>query len=176
VATPVQVSGLAAVTAIAGGQDHSLALKSNGTVWAWGKGQSGQLGDGNFYSTGNLGVATPVQVIGLTNVTAIAAGGIHSLALKADGTVWAWGDNQSGQLGNGIFFIGEAAPVQVIGLSKIVAIACAGSHNLALESLPDGVIWAWGSGANGEVGDGNFYPGSVATPVQVSFLTTVAIA
>jgi hypothetical protein len=172
------VSGLTSVTAIAGGGEHSLALKSDGTVWAWGKGQSGQLGDGNFYSTGNLGVATPVQVIGLTNVTAIAAGGVHSLALKSDGTVWAWGGNESGQLGDGIFFIGEAAPVQVIGLSAIVAIAAGSSHNLALQALPDGVIWAWGSGANGEVGDGNFYAGGVATPVQGGFWFsgTVAIA
>ena len=69
--------------AIVGGSEHSLALKSDGTVWAWGSGYSGQLGDGNFYTTGNRGVATPVQVSGLTTVTAIAGGGAHSLALPA---------------------------------------------------------------------------------------------
>src|SRR6185369_16371097 len=68
--------------AIAGGAQHSLALKSDGTVWAWGLGDGGQLGDGNFYTTGNRGVATPVQVSGLSAVTAIAAGG-DSLALSA---------------------------------------------------------------------------------------------
>jgi len=89
-AAVVQVSGLSTVRAIAGGGLHSLALNADGTVWAWGDGLFGQLGDGNFY-TSPPGVATPVQVSGLTTVTAIAGGAYHSLALKSDGTVWAWG-------------------------------------------------------------------------------------
>src|SRR6266446_10181 len=100
--TPVQTSGLSGVTAIAGGLFHSLALKSDGTVWAWGYNGVGELGNATFTSNN-----TPVQVLGpagvgfLTGVTAIAVGGQHSLALKSDGTVWAWGDNDLGQLGNG---------------------------------------------------------------------------
>src|SRR6185503_7429522 len=116
----------------------SLALKSDGTVWAWGTGDSGQLGDGNFYTTGNHGVATPVQVSGLTSVTAIAAGQDHSLALKSDGTVWAWGAGDSGQLGDGNFYTtgnhGVATPVQVSGLTTVTAIAVGDSHSLALKS------------------------------------------
>ena len=71
---------------IAGGGSHSLALKSDGTVWAWGQNERGQLGDG---TTSNR--STPVQVSNLTGVIAIAAGDSQSLALKSDGTVWAWG-------------------------------------------------------------------------------------
>jgi alpha-tubulin suppressor-like RCC1 family protein len=186
VATPVQVSGLTTVMAIASGGIHSLALKSDGTVWAWGFGRYGQLGDGNFYTTGNEGVATPVQVTGLSGVVAIAAGGQHSLALKSDGTVWAWGYGFYGQLGDGNFYgdlftdeiQGVATPVQVISLSGVVAIAAGFYHSLALKS--DGTVWAWGDGEEGELGDGIFYAnpsvvgnGGLATPVQVSALTTV---
>ncbi|MZG88400.1 RCC1 repeat-containing protein, partial [Staphylococcus aureus] len=84
------------VIAIAGGVYHTIALKSDGTVWAWGYNGYGQLGDG---STTNR--STPVQVSGLTDVIAIAGGYYHTIALKSDGTVWAWGHNEGGQLGDG---------------------------------------------------------------------------
>jgi alpha-tubulin suppressor-like RCC1 family protein len=90
------VKELSDVTAIAAGEYHSLALKSDGTVWAWGYNACGQLGDGITTST-NI----PVQVKELRDVTAIAAGKYHSLALKSDETVWAWGENYNGQLGDG---------------------------------------------------------------------------
>ena len=88
-------SNLNGMIALAAGSYHSLALKSDGTVWAWGRNYYGQLGDGS--TTNRL---TPVQVSGLTGVIALA-GQNHSLALKSDDTVWACGDNASGQLGNG---------------------------------------------------------------------------
>jgi alpha-tubulin suppressor-like RCC1 family protein len=96
--TPVQVPNLTNVVAVAAGTYHALALKSDDLVWAWGYNGSGQLGDGT--TTNRL---TPVQVQNLTNVKAIASSATanHSLALKRDGTVWAWGNNQYGQLGDG---------------------------------------------------------------------------
>src|SRR6185369_17064121 len=113
-------------------------LKSDGTVWAWGDGRVGQLGDGNFYTDPPYGVATPVQVRGLSGVVAIAGGSEHSLALKSDGTVWAWGSGYSGQLGDGNFYTtgnrGVATPVQVSGLTSVTAIAGGGEHSLALKS------------------------------------------
>src|SRR5262249_38667691 len=93
-ATPVTVSGLVGVTQVAAGDHHSLALKADGTVVAWGGNELGQLGDG---STTNR--PSPVAVPGLTNVAQVAAGFDHSLALKGDGTVLAWGNNTDGQLG-----------------------------------------------------------------------------
>jgi hypothetical protein len=114
---PVQVadsSGLPAhlteVMAFAGGDSHTLAVKQDGTVWAWGRNVNGQLGNGTFAPQAGSGVgsAIPVQVVEpgdssghLTGVAAVAGGAKHSLALKGDGTVWAWGGNDYGQVGNG---------------------------------------------------------------------------
>ena len=87
---------------MAAGQYHSVALKSGGTVWAWGSDEYGQLGDSDAVTPDT---SVPVQVINsdssaLAGVIAIAAGQQHSLAAKSDGTVWAWGRNDYGQLGN----------------------------------------------------------------------------
>jgi hypothetical protein len=81
---------------VAASDDHSLALRANGTVWAWGNNDHGQLGDGT--KTDRL---TPVQLFGLTHFTALAAGDAHVLALRGDNTIWAWGSNGYGQLGDG---------------------------------------------------------------------------
>jgi alpha-tubulin suppressor-like RCC1 family protein len=110
---PKQVPGLDHIVAVSAGSDHTLALKGDGTVWALGYNNNGQLGTGSF--SGETPVQTPVQVTGLTGITAIAAGAYHSLALKDDGTVWAWGDNSQGQLGDNTK-TDRASPVQVQGL------------------------------------------------------------
>ncbi|MBU7006023.1 RCC1 domain-containing protein [Phosphitispora fastidiosa] len=91
--TPLQVSGLTDVISIAAGARHSMALKSDGTVWTCGDNMDGQLGDGTTTTK-----PTPGQVIGLTDVVSIAAGEKHSMAIKSDGTVWAWGSNSWGQI------------------------------------------------------------------------------
>ncbi|MHB1421144.1 MAG: RCC1 domain-containing protein, partial [Bacillota bacterium] len=163
---PVQVSGLTNVVAVAAGNSHSLALKSDGTVWAWGLNSSGQLGDNT--STQRI---TPVQVKGqggagfLNGVVAISANGSNSLALKSDGTVWAWGDNYYGQIGDNTTTT-RYAPVQVNGLTSVVAVTAGSSHSLALKS--DGTIWAWGNNGNGQLGDNTTTQRN--TPVQVKGL------
>src|SRR5207245_7369310 len=116
---------ISGVTVIAGGR-HSLALKSDGTVWAWGLNIAGELGNGT-----NTNSNTPVQVSGLSGVTAIAVGFLHSLALKSDGTVWAWGDNDQGQLGNGTN-TSSNTPVQVSGLGGVGVIPGVTAIGLAL--------------------------------------------
>ena len=167
---PVKVSILSNVTAVAGGGYHSLALKSDGTVWAWGGSDYySQLGNGTTGSS-----PTPVQVSSLSSVTAIAGGMDHCLALKSDGTVWAWGYNSNGQLGDGTT-TNRNTPVQVSGLSDVVAIAGGGYHSLALKS--DGTVWAWGSNNHGQVGDGGTSGSGVyrTTPVQVFNLSKVTV-
>lgn len=146
--SPVQVKNLRDVIAIASGTWHSMALKSNGTVWTWGRNNYGQIGDGTFKNR-----KTPVQVKDLTDVIAIAGGYLHSLALKSDGTVWAWGCNWSGQLGNESIVGESEVPIQVNSLSNISAIACGGDHSLAIRSS-DGTIWAWGNNYYGQLGNG----------------------
>ncbi len=111
--TPVQVVGLTGMTAVVAGGGHTVALKSNGTAWAWGANYFGQLGDGLVPTVARLlGVSadgttlnrlTPVQVVGLTGVAALVAGVNHTVAVRSDGTVWSWGANYSGQLGDGRF-------------------------------------------------------------------------
>jgi uncharacterized repeat protein (TIGR02543 family) len=150
-------------TSIAGGGYHTVALKSDGTVWAWGYNRSGQLGDN---TTTNRW--TPVQVSGLTGVTAIAGGGYHTVALKSDGTVWAWGYNEYGQLGDNTQ-TQRLTPVQVSGLTGVTAIAGGKYHSVAIKS--DGTVWAWGSNSGGQIGDGTTTSRSI--PVPVSVLTGV---
>jgi alpha-tubulin suppressor-like RCC1 family protein len=164
--TPVQASGLSGVTAVASQAqaNHSLALKSDGTVWAWGLNNYGQLGNGT--TNGSNPNPTAVQVSGVSGVSAIAAGASHSLALKTDGTVWAWGLNFSGQLGNGTT-TNSSIPVQVSGLSEVTAIAAGSSHSLAVKS--DGTAWAWGYNAWGQLGNGTTTNSS--TPVKVTGLS-----
>ncbi|WP_233601446.1 hypothetical protein [Corallococcus sp. AB038B] len=96
---------------LAGGLQHTVALKQDGTVWAWGRNADGQLGDGTTTAR-----PTPAQALGVTGVAALVAGGSHTLALKQDGTVWAWGRNAEGQLGDGTAEV-RLTPVQVPGLS-----------------------------------------------------------
>jgi alpha-tubulin suppressor-like RCC1 family protein len=159
---PTQIPGLTGMIAVAGDYFQSLALKSDGTVWAWGRNGFGELGDST-----NIERDSPVQTVGLGNVIAIAAGHAHSLALKSDGTVWAWGGNSSGQLGDGTT-TDRHIPVQTVGLSNVIAIA-AGAPGLALKS--DGTVWAWGDGTfgNGAPADANPHP----TPVRVSSLANI---
>jgi alpha-tubulin suppressor-like RCC1 family protein len=132
---------------------------SNGTVWAWGTGGNGELGNG---TTGHS--YSPVQVVGLSNMTAISTGWKHTLALKSDGTVWAWGKNTSGELGDGST-VGRAAPVQVMNLSNIVAVSGGDYHSSALRS--DGTVWKWGLNDVGELGMGatNNTPNPVPAPI-----------
>ena len=163
---PVQVSSLSGIIAIAAGGFHCLALKDDGTVWAWGENNYGELGNGT-----NTDSNFPVQVSSLAAVTAIAAGMMyHSLALKNDGTVQAWGGNGYGELGNGNT-TDSNVPVQVSSLTGVTAIAAGDHHSLALKN--DGTLRAWGRNYYSELGNGNNTDSNV--PVQVSALTDVTV-
>lgn len=233
---PVEVSGLSEVTAVSTNGSHSLALLSDHKVKAWGDNMSGQLGDGTTISS-----TEPVEVSGLTEVAAVSAGGepggdtsqaSYSLALLKNGTVWAWGYNEFGELGDGtrtgpetcsykiipeeeeeeetveyacsltpvqVSSIGTATaisagagtnlallenghvvhwgdlvdvPAEVSGLSGVTSIAAGGSsgdggrHYLAL--LSSGRVDAWGQNTYGDLGDGTTVASE--TPVEVSEL------
>ncbi|RKI72889.1 kelch-like protein [Corallococcus sp. AB049A] len=162
--TPVRVQGLTGVAAIAAGDEHTLALKADGTVWAWSRNDTGQLGDGTLTLR-----RTPVRVQGLTGVETVVAGGYHSLALKADGTLWAWGWNSNGNLGDGTT-IDRTIPVRVQGLTGVATLIAGNTHTLALKA--DGTVWAWGDNNVGQLGDPTAVPRK--TPVQVQGLTGVA--
>jgi Regulator of chromosome condensation (RCC1) repeat/Immunoglobulin I-set domain len=135
---PVAVQGLSSVTAISAGGSHSLALLANGTAMAWGDNEAGQLGIGSSVEDSEV----PVAVKGLTNVKAVSAGTSYSLALLATGTVMAWGENESGQLGTGKHSSSNA-PVAVKALKGVSAISAGGEFSLAL--LTNGTVQAWGN-------------------------------
>lgn len=128
----LNVPGPSGATSIAAGGRHSLAVKSDGTVWAWGDNTSGQLGN----VTAGSRSSTPVQVTGLTGVTKIAASGRHSLALKSDGTVWAWGSNDHGQIGTGLTGGQVSTPVVIASLIDAARIDAGNDHSLALSDSP----------------------------------------
>jgi alpha-tubulin suppressor-like RCC1 family protein len=161
-------------TAVAAGDFHTLALKSDGTLWAWGDNTSGQLG----LSIGNSSMPTPNQVTTTNlgnfdrNWVAIAAGGAHSLGLQSDGTLWAWGSNTSGQLGDP-FIVSNNTPNQIVDLTSVipgfnsswVAIAAGLSHSLALQA--DGTAWAWGFNQFGQLGNNDVTPTPADHPAPV---------
>ncbi|MCX7569464.1 hypothetical protein OS242_05780 [Tumebacillus sp. DT12] len=154
----VQVPGLTGVKAIAAGSLHNLALKTDGTVWAWGYNKNGQLGNG-LAGTNEL---TPKKITTLTGVKEIAAGYGHSLALKTDGTVWGFGYNYNGQLGDGTRF-NSAVPVQVQGITNASKLISGGINGYV--ELSDGSYRVWGGNSYGAYGDGtNNYS---TTPVKM---------
>jgi len=162
---------------VAAGQWHSLAVKPDGTVWAWGDNMFGQLGNGTnsgpptFLGNTNY---TPIHVSNITAVAAIAAGWHHSLALRDDGTVWAWGENSLGQLGDGTF-INRNLPVQVSGISNAIAIAAGNYHSLAIKA--DGTAWAWGDNVQYKLGDTcNCNYSAIPVLVSNGFTNLIAIA
>ena len=129
-------NNLGPIIQVDGGDVFCIALRSDGTVWAWGRNTYGQLGDST-----NTDKSIPVQMLGLGNVVAISAGLRHSLALKSDGTVWACGQNDGAQLGDSTQ-TNRSVPVQVKQLANVIAISAGVNHNIALKS--DGTIWYWG--------------------------------
>jgi alpha-tubulin suppressor-like RCC1 family protein/phosphodiesterase/alkaline phosphatase D-like protein len=178
---PVQVGGLSEVTAIAAGEKDSFALLKNGTVMAWGyNGYRLGIGLGGPENCPGPGSCSrkPVLISGLQEVTAIATGGDHSLALLKNGTVMAWGRGQLGELGDGSTEL-SAVPVAVTGLSEVVGIAAGSDHSLAL--LKNGKVMAWGGNYRGQLGTGTTTGpetcGGTACstkPVEVSGITEAA--
>lgn len=131
----------------AAGTSHTLALKKNGTLWGWGNNARGQLGRGKT----SFGEPTPEQVGSDTDWSAMAAGNLCSVALKSNGSLWAWGENVYGQIGDGT---GEnrLSPVRVGSANDWLRVEVGDDHVLAVKN--DGSLWAWGKNADGEVGDG----------------------
>ena len=155
---PVQMPGIDHVKSVCAGGDFGLVLKDDGTVWAWGFNNYGQLGIGTTDKTKH----TPPVQVHIDHVIAISIGSCNAYALKDDGTVWAWGLNSAGQLGDGTT-INRPFPVQVQGLDDVKSVSAGSYHTLALKN--DGTVWAWGNNDNGQLGDGTYI--SSLTPQKV---------
>lgn len=166
-ATPAMVvmpSGVT-FTAVEAGYGHSLALASDGKVWSWGRDASGALGDGTVGDDN----PTPTEIAMPSGVTfaAVAAGSSHSLALATDGSVWSWGGNGSGELGDGTTGNNNPTPTQVAALSGKTFKAVDGGGNVSLALTTDGKVWSWGRDTGGGLGDGTA-GGTDPTPDQIA--------
>ena len=164
--TPVQV-GSDTWVAVQAGNVHTLAIKSDGTLWAWGLNEWGNLGQGN-----KINSLVPAQVGSDTTWVTVAVGrglgtsGSYSLGIQSDGTLWAWGDNTSGQLGLGSAITGETSPVQAEPGTLWVGVSAGADHTMAMQA--NGTMWAWGGDGESQLGDGGttnqFTPEQIASP------------
>jgi alpha-tubulin suppressor-like RCC1 family protein len=151
------------VIEVAAGSNHTCARKTDGTVWCWGYGHNGELGDGHS----NLQDPIPTQVVNLdTNAVQISAGGSHSCAVKNDGTAWCWGRNAYGEIGDGTD-INRGVPTQITSLGNSVSEISAGFYHTCARKT-DGTVWCWGWNVSGQLGDGTTTNKNL--PVQVTLL------
>ncbi|WP_153730443.1 RCC1 domain-containing protein [Sporosarcina obsidiansis] len=140
---PTRVPGLVEVVSVEAGAEHSVALKRDGTVVAWGRNSLGQLGNGETASVNY----SPSVVSGLSSIMEITAGDYHTIALKQDRTtVFAWGDNSYGQLGDGGREM-KLRPIQVEGMRDVKTVATGANHSIAIRE--DGSVWMWGRHTSG---------------------------
>ena len=162
--SPKQIGSLSNWATVSSGTYYSVgAIKTDGSLWTWGRNQNGVLGIGE---TGPVGRSSPVQVGSLYNWSSVSASTYHMAAVKTDGTLWTWGKNQYGRLGlgNTTYY---SSPKQVGALTNWLSVSAGGYHNAAIKT--DGTIWAWGSGDQGSLGQGNTTDRS--SPTQVGSLT-----
>ncbi len=152
---------------VSAGYYHSLGIRSDGSLWAWGSNSYGQLGTGNTKLTEKI----PTRVGTFNDWKAVSAGYTHSLGIRADGSLWAWGKNERYQLG-----LGDTnernTPVQVGSFNDWVAVAAGDFFNLGIRQ--DGSLWSWGENDHGQLGMGNYYSSLIPTRVG-TFSNWVAI-
>lgn len=144
---PIQIGTANDWMTVSAGGNHALAVKTNGTLWSWGSGIFGQLGNGVF----NSATFNVTQIGTATDWIKVSAGSLFSVALKNNGTLWTWGRNNVGQLGNNTF-IDTNVPAQVGTAIDWSQIDAGGEHTLAIKTTGD--LWAWGNNPFGQLGDG----------------------
>ena len=158
--SPVQIGALTTWAAAVAGYQHTIALKTDGTIWAWGYNSDGELGQGT--SDTLTSHTAPVLVGSVTTWTSIVSGGYHTLAMRSDGTLWAWGDNAFGQIGNATT-TDVTSPIQV-GTAANWSTIAAGYYTSAA-TRTDGTLWTWGRNAEGQLGDGTLIQRTSPAPL-----------
>ena len=166
--SPVQVGTLTTWSQVSVANVHTAALKTDGTLWTWGRASYGKLGHSNL-----INLSSPVQVGALTNWAQVSAGTQMTAAVKTDGTLWTWGSNNVGELGLNTTTVGPppgrpSSPVQVGTLTNWAQVSAGVLSAAAVKT--DGTLWAWGSNYFGNLGQNNTIYRS--SPVQVGALTT----
>ena len=163
---PTQVGLLTDWVQVSSGTNHTVCLKLNGTLFAWGNNNVGELGIGG---SGNS-FSSPVQIGALTNWAQVSVGAVHTACVKTDGTLWTWGDNAAGRLGLNINpAVDRSSPTQVGALSNWAQVSAGTDNTLCVTT--SGTLFSWGNGA--QVGDGTVIDRS--SPVQIGALTNWAV-
>lgn len=145
--SPTQIGSATNWQSVSAYEAHTLATKTDGTLWSWGYNAYGQLGDGTIISK-----VIPTQIGTATNWQSVSAGGQHSIAIKTNGTLWSWGWNIPGQLGNGDNGISVYTPTQVGVATNWQSVSCGYDNAIAIKL--NGTLWSWGSNQYGKLGDG----------------------
>jgi len=161
--SPTQIPGTTWASAIVG-RNNAFAIKTDGTLWTWGNNYRGVFGTNQAHNTK---VSSPVQVPG-TTWAKIYSSNIYTAAIKTDGTLWAWGSNDKGQLGQNERNVHYSSPAQIPGTTW--AHVASGGENKLLATKTDGTLWGWGSGGQGGLGQNTSYPSGVyvfSSPVQI---------
>ena len=171
--SPTQVGLLTNWAQITTGRNFCAAVKTDGTLWTWGLGAQGASRGGMLGLGNTTSYSSPKQVGALTGWLNVAAGGNHCIATKTDGTLWAWGSNGYGQVGDGGGYVSpgnysnRSSPVQIGSLTTWSKISAGYAHSLAIKT--DGTLWVWGGGSNGTLGLNA--TNNRSSPVQVGALT-----
>jgi hypothetical protein len=163
--SPVSVAGgFTDWCQVSAGSCHNLGLRGNGTAWAWGNNINGRLGDNNGTVASR---SSPVSVVGgFTDWCQVSAGNQHSLAVRSNGTTWAWGVGTLGRLGDNTT-ISRSSPVSVVGgFTDWCQVSAGGAHSLGVRC--NGTAWAWGSNSNGLLGDNDGAVANRSSPVSVA--------
>lgn len=157
--SPKQVGSETKWSLVSAGDNYSVALKTDRSLWAWGGNENSQLGDETFTNR-----TAPVRIGSSKHWKMIASGFSNTFAIRTDGTLWGWGNNITGQLGVGVFenFILER-PYQLNDEKSWVKISNGFRHVLAIKA--DGSLWAWGNNSSGQLGTGN--KSAYALPVRI---------
>jgi alpha-tubulin suppressor-like RCC1 family protein len=159
---PIQIGTDTNWSNISSGANHTSAVKTNGTIWMWGNNDSGQLGNANQY----VSESSPIQIGTLTDWSTVSCGNSYTMAVKTNGTLWAWGLNTSGRMGTNST-TSYSSPVQIGTLTDWSRVFAGNLHTLAIKT--DGTLWAWGAGLNGQLG--NLAQLNRSSPVQVGSFT-----
>jgi alpha-tubulin suppressor-like RCC1 family protein len=163
--SPVQVGALTNWAQVGSGflAVHAAAVKTDNTLWAWGRNDEGQIGQNTVFGS----PSSPVQVGTLADWAQVSANSNSTLAVKTNGTLWGWGNNADGQLGDGTV-TRRSSPVQIGALTGWSRVSSGGTQSVAIRT--NGTLWAWGRGASGQLGDNTVV--SKSSPVQIGALTT----
>jgi len=155
---PVNAAG-DGYTQISAGRDHTMAIDKGGSLWAWGRNDYGQLGDG----TKSRDQANPKPKKIMDGVVQVSAGEGYTMAIKSDGSLWGWGSNHFGCLGDGTID-GRLSPVKIMDMDNVTQVSAGMDHTMAIDR--DGGLWGWGRNYYGQLGDGTT-PEWIATPKKI---------